>query len=500
MLSNNYATRMLTLSVLLGIAFFVCLAVVRLYFAISFTTPLQIQTSGAEFESLFVVWKYVQGLTVYNDRYQPPYNAAMYNWLFYESYGFFTKIAMSVLDLRDAWLPTAARFLTLFAVATVATGAYLAFVKASAAIGAARLVAAAFALLLAAGPLIGFWMFTVRPDVWALAFEIAAAAWFIHKYPDRRWSAVFGAALFAYLAWSFKQSSVSFLLSVGFFLLLRMAWRDLAAMIAIMLAAFGLTFALGEPQYVRNILFSGYPLEFSLERGLYNITISGIKMTPLVMLMLAAMIYRFRTAGAWGEVWRDDIKLFSLVAALVSGSFAVAISFQVGGAENYFFAFSFYLALAGFALMPVFERWTKIDVLLGSAGWLLLASAVAAVLIGRVGLMDLRPHHNDTMALKNCVDPLQRPLYVEHPYVSLPWMSDDRTYFVLSYVYEKERRAGHDFVKGGIGGYIARGDLKSLVLIGNSAPQTYDGAPLDKYEHQPSTCPGYVVMVRKDTN
>lgn len=40
-------------------------------------------------ESLFAIWKYVHGLAVYNDRYQPPYNAAMYNWLFYESYGFF---------------------------------------------------------------------------------------------------------------------------------------------------------------------------------------------------------------------------------------------------------------------------------------------------------------------------------------------------------------------------------------------------------------------------
>lgn len=498
MLNNYNATRTLMVAVALGVSFFVVLALMRLIYAISFTEPLQMQTSGAEFESLFAVWKYIHGLAVYNDRYQPPYNAAMYNWLFYESYGFFTKSVMMALDLTDAWLPTTARFLTLFAAATVAATAYKAFVKANAAQGLSRVVPAGFALLVATGPLLGFWVFTVRPDIWALAFEILAATWFILNYPTRRWTALLGAAFFAYLAWSFKQSSVFFLLSVGFFLLIRMAWRQLAFMIFIMAAAFALTFIFGEPQYVRNILFSGYPLEFTFDRGTTNITSFTIKMVPAVVLMITALIYRFFRTGAWAEIWRDDTKLFCLVAALVSGSLAVAISFQVGGAENYFFAFSFYLSLCGLALLPGIADWPRPATFLIATGWLVLAAAVAMVFTGRVGITDLRPHHVSNTSIKNCIEPLQRPLYVEHPYVSLPWMSDDTTYFVLSYVYEKERRAGHTFVNGGIGGYIERGDLETLVLLGNSAPSSYDGAPLDKYEERPSACPGYVVMSRRN--
>jgi len=490
----------LAVSVLLATVLLVSLALVRLFSAVSFAEPMHMQTSGAEFESLFVIWKYTQGMTIYSDRYQPPYNAVVYNWLFYESYGLFTKTVMTALSLRDAWLPTVARFWTLFAVATSAICAYLAFAKISAAHHTARVLVAGFALLVAAGPLMGFWAFTVRPDVWAVAFEIAAAAWFIIKFPNRRWTAIFGAALFAYLAWSFKQSSVTFLLSVGVFLLIRMAWRELVAMIVIMAVAFGLTFVIGEPQYINNILFSGYPLEFTVERGIANVTSFVIKMVPGVMLMLAALFYRSRTPGTWAEVWHDDIKLFCLVAALVSGSFALATSFQVGSAENYYFAFSFYLTLCGLALMPAVDDWRKPEIVLCGGGWLLLAGALAMVLSGRIGITDLRPNHVNNAAIKNCVDPLQRPLYVKHPYVSLPWMSDYTTYFVLSYVYEKERRAKRPFVNGGIGGYIERGDLKTLVLPGDRAPAEYDGATLSGYKQIPSACPGYVVMIKKDTN
>lgn len=478
----------------------VLLSAIRIFSAYSYAEPLQLQTSGAEFESLFAIWKYTKGLAIYNDRLLPPYNAAMYNWLFYQSYGTFTSSLLHAFGLADPWLPTVARFLTLLGIVATTIGGYYAFIRASTASSqSAKVLALAFALLIGTGPLVGFWVFTVRPDIWATTFEIFGAVCFICNYPKRKWLALLGIALCAYAAWAFKQGSVSFLVSIGCFLLVRKAWKDLSILVAGMATAFALTFVVGQPQYFKNVMFSGYPLDFAFDRGVHNLTFFAVKELPGIALLFSALMCAGLKRQTWSQIWQNDVVLFSLIAVLVSGAYAIPLSFQVGGAENYFFTFGFFVTLCGFALLPsiVKPEWPKRVLLLTAGGWLGLGCAVILVLSGHIGLTNLRKDHVNNMAVKHCIDPLPRPLFVEHPYVSLPWMSSEETYFILSYVYEKERKLGHPFFKDGIGGAIKRGELKTLVLIGDAPPKLYDGASLDRYEVVQSSCHGYTVMTLK---
>ena len=90
----------------------VLLIAVRGYYAISFSEPLQLVTSGAEYESLFVIWKYINGLTVYADHTRIPFAGSFYNWVYYFFYGEVTGAGLNHLSLGDAWLPTVTRLIT----------------------------------------------------------------------------------------------------------------------------------------------------------------------------------------------------------------------------------------------------------------------------------------------------------------------------------------------------------------------------------------------------
>jgi len=476
------------------------LAGLRISSSVSFTEPLQLQTSGAEYESLFTIWKYLHDMVIYNDRHAPPFNSVAYNWLFYQSYGAYTKVLLGWFNLSDQWLPSVSRTLTLIgAVATVAFS-YMAF---SGVYTARRpsdnFMLLAVALFIGTGPLIGFWIFTARPDIWSTVFEILGAVVFIRCYPARRWSSLLVVALCAYAAWAFKQGSIGFLMSIGLFLLIRMAWRDLTVMVIGMAAAFALTFAMGGPLYIKNVLFSGYPLEFTLERGIHNISFFLVKALPGVALFVSAIVCLRFDRRAWISVLNDDMRLFCLIAVFVTGGLSIPLSFQTGGAENYFFSFSFFVTLCGFSLMSVHNTgaWPRPAVVIMALAWLGLGFATLAILFGFIGKTDIHAQHTGTISVKECIKPLPTPVFIEHPYVSLPWMAPGEPFFVLSFVYQKERQLHREFSGDGIGGHIRRKEFKTLVLSGNAAPQTYDGALLDHYKTENTACPGYIVMTLK---
>jgi len=476
------------------------LLAVRVATSISLAEPLHVQTSGAEYESLYGVWRRTQGQPVHIDRYQPPYVAVMYNWLFYQAYGTFTKAALAAFALAEAWLPTIARLLTLIGVAAGTAVAYAGFARAAGSdTPGGHILALAFAVAAIAGPLIGFWAVTVRPDVWAMTFEIAGALLFLYLLPKRRSAALAAVAAAAYLAWAMKQSNVSLLVAVGLFLMVRRAWRELAAMVVAMALAFAMTFAAGSPQYVKNVLFVGYPLDYSFDRGLRNIANFAIKSAPGLALLLGAVIARGRSRRVWAEIVADDAALFAGLGAAVSGGLALLTCFQVGGAENYFFTFAFFAVLAGFALMPraAHGGWTGPAAIVVSAGWLVLGAAVTAVLAGAVGVTDLREQHRQNLATKRCVDPLPRPIFVNNPFMALPWLTPAGEHFILSYVYDKERRLGRAFGGGGLGGYVGRGHFRTIVLGGDRVPERLDGASLAGYRTADVRCPGLTILQRR---
>ncbi len=491
----------LAATVVLAVGLSLLLMGLRVSSAVSFAEPIHLQTSGAEYESLYSIWRYVHGMTVYTDRYQPPFNLVIFNWLFYESYGLFTKAVTELLGLGDAWIPTVARLFSFLAIAATGLVAFAAFrLVMVAETPAARLVAAGFALLLAFGPLTGFWVITVRPDNWAMAMEVAGAAWFIWRYPARHWQAVLGAALFSYLAWAFKQSNVSFLVAVGLFLLIRLAWRELIVIVAVIAAAFAITFAVGDAQYIKNILLIGYSLDYDIARGFYNLRSFAIKMLPGLAVLLSACIFAARAPGGFLALRDDPRKLFAVCGVAVAGALAVLTGFQSGGAENYYFTFAFFTVLSGLVLLPARLAWPIQAVYLVVVGWLALAVAVTAVVTGYVGMTSLKKHHDAYSKFTQCIAGLPHPIFIQNPYLSLPWMSGGERHFILSFIYHEERRRGHRFAGDGIGGMIERGELATLVFPGSSKTNRYDGASLGNFQEIETGCPALTVLVRRTGN
>jgi hypothetical protein len=476
-----------------GAALCLVLLAVRSYFAISFSEPMQVHTTGDEFSQFYAIWRQIQGLPVYTDRFSPPYYFAIYNWLFYESYGAFTGIVLDILSLEDAWVPTVARFFSLISMALGIAASYVVFKQAAdARNGAAIALCGAFAVFTIAGPLVGYWNITVRSDLWSRTFEVIGIALFLTHYEKKRWIAVITLILCSYLAWAFKQSGVFSAGAVGLFLLLRRDWWPMLTIGAILPAMWAVTFYIGTPQYVENILLTDYPISFTIDRLIRNLLNFTYKSGPILFFLTALFVLLLRSRIKFEEMWKNNYCLVGLTGTFVSALITIPSSAQTGGAENYFFVLSFFMTLWVISVLPIVLRsqgWpVKFTLAMVNTGWMTLSLAIVLVLFGVIGVIDVRGQHTQYMAGKHCLDSLKRPLYVNNPYLSLPWMTPNNESYVLFYEYHLARMARQIFKEDGIGGMISKGKFASLAISADTLPQTVDGASLNKYKIAAHRC------------
>jgi len=505
--------RIFTILALLGAGFSLALLGLRMASAISLTEPLQLHTTGDEFSTQFPIWRQIQGLNPYTDRFSPPFSYAVYNWLFYDFYGVVTGAVLKLFSLGDAWLPTIGRFISLASMVVGIVVSYMVFARASEAKdGTLKLLSLAFAVFIMAGPLVGFWNITVRSDLWARTLEIIAVAVFFAKYPHRRWQAILWFILFAYLSWSFKQGNVFAAGAVGLFLLVRKDWKPLVLLSVVLPALWGATLLLGDPQYVYNVLFKDFPLLTSSGRMFRNILNFTVKSGPTLLFLAGLAVVSVARSIRWSEYWRSDAFMIGLGGSIGSALISVPVSAQSGGAENYFFSLSFFLALMVVASFPILRRSEgpalRHILIAGGIGWVTLIAAIVMVFSGVTGVIDVRHQHVTNMAGKRCLDTLPRPLFVNNSMLSLPWITSNDVHWVRSYNYYDDRRVGNAFKEGGIGGLIEKGRFKVVALSkGGTAPPTeYDGGSLSGYRLMKDdavirrTCPEFFIFFRSPTN
>ena len=482
---------------LIGAGFCILLLALRIHGSISFLLPLQLITSGDEQSSLLAMWKVVYGQPVYHDRFQIPYDSILYNWLFYVFYGTIIKIELALFSLGDAWIPTLGRMITLSAVAAIVFIAYRSFLRAlDRRVDEFRMLAAAFAIYVAAGPLIGFWAVTVRPDILAFAFDAASAAVFLAFYPRRRWTALLLFVGFSYLSWSCKQSNVYSMGAAGLFLLIRRQWVMAAALAAGMTAAFAVTLGVGSPTYVGNMLFSGYPLEFIASHGLDILKNWLSKTSPSLVLCVVVIVMTRRQL--WSDLWRDDTILFSALGVLMTGILAGVASIQSGSGENYYFMCTFYMAIFGIAMVGRAVPQSRLPMVLivNTVGWISLIAAIMFPLSGKAGVVDVRDHARIYDKIPACLVGLPHPMFSDSTILSMPWITGNLDPFVLSYTYQKERAMGKIFAENGVGGLINKGYFPVLILSQNTDSPEYDGASLAAYRVDTSRCSPFVVYER----
>jgi hypothetical protein len=478
-----------------------CLALLtlRIHGTMSLAEPLQVISSGDEESSLFALWKFLQGEPIYKSRFAEPFSNIGYNWLFYQAYGAAAKAGLQALSLDAAWIPTLGRCLTLAGSLVIALVCHRLFARLLPLPGAGA-AALAFGIFLGAGPLIGFWAVTVRPDIWGFALEVSAIAVFLRFYPSRKWLALAGFVALAYASWSFRQTNVFAIGAVGLFFLLRRQWVMAGALTAAMIGLWALTLAAGSEAYRSAMLFLNYPLVPSVSHGLQILAGNVALKSPPTLFLLAGLALSLAAKPALiRQALGSDAVLLALCGTLASGAISLPTSMHTGASENYFFLFSFYLCLLALALLGELARLNPASLSLalgfGGAGWLVLAFSVGLVLAGFQGSLGLRGQHADTKAIMACSERLPRPLFIDSPTHSLPWITPGTTPYVLSYIFKQERQMGRAFEHDGIGGLIAKGKFATLIL--GKSVESFDGAALDGFEKAAIDCAGLYVYVRK---
>ncbi|MEX0694528.1 MAG: hypothetical protein WD075_08805 [Rhodospirillales bacterium] len=472
------------------------LMAVRLYLIISFAEPLQIITSGDEQASLFSVWKAVNDQAVYTDPTRSPYTMSFFNGLFYYSYGLWTSFWLATLSLSDSWLPTVSRFFSLLGVAA----AWLSLTRLLQISGArvcgntdiiSRLMPPACASVLCIGPLMGFWAFTVRPDLWALVFEIIAVLAFVRLYAEKNLTAVLLAVVFLLLGWSFKQASIGVIAGIGLFLLFERQWRLLAIYTVLFIAVWTTIIYLGGELYRHSIFFTQIQLEYSLSHSA-RVWSNGLsKSLPIVgplavvfVVLVKNQTFRTFFLGNW-------ICRFFLINLGTSSLIIFLMTIQNGSAENYLFT-PLFLA-SGLLVCGHAASRSQLSGMSSFNAVLLTTTGVQAllcclVLAGVIGVLDGTKTHRQWVDTARCINQLPKPIFTEGTYLSLPWMTESAEPFVLSYTYSRARKSGIPHEKDGIGGRINNGEFATLAISRNSPNGGYDGADLLNYTLQPTKC------------
>ena len=479
------------------------LMAVRLYHGISFAEPLQFITSGDEQASLFAIWKAVNGLDVYVDPTKSPYSMSFYNALFYESYGAWTRTWMSALSLDDAWLPTVSRFFTLLGVVAGWGLSLMLFQRIAVPRDAvAALIAPFAATILFIGPLMGFWAFTVRPDLWAFVFEICAVFAFVRVFGTNRHAAAVLAAVLFFGAWMFKQAAVSAVCGVGLFLLIERQWRALFLFSAVYLAlSFGTLFS-GDALYRQSIFFAQIELEYVLAHAL-RVWANAIVKTLPIFLPLLVVFYGLATRPVFRQRFFESwISRFFLYGFAASAGVIFVLSIQNASAENYLMAptvFAAGLMIRGYVCM---DDAADVRMFMGRT-WLGAAAIhgllCVFVLTGVAGVLDpsLKTHPK-WVDMSRCINKFDKPIFVQDTYLSLPWMVESAEPFVLSYTYDRARAAGLAHEKSGIGGRIEAGEFRTLALVTDDTETGYDGAKLNNYRLRPEQCGDLFIWSRVD--
>ncbi len=476
-----------------GILACTALHAVRAYWALqcSAHAPGTAATSGFEWESLFAVFREVHGAPVFTNPAYSPFCSSYFNWLFYLSNGIVAKPLVAIFG--DTAIPFAGR---LFNFAGSIAGVF--------ALGllwealrrdsqrTPRVVGWMLALFWGTGPLIGWWAFTLRPDVWAAALEAYGLVWIAMRRTSRFGWRALPAALAFFCAWSFKQTAVSGVVAATLFLLLE---KDLRALMALV---FGYTFAI---LLVFDLASPGYLAAFAdlvsnnrYDSGVFHANLAGFlaKTAPLLVGVACwslPVMRRDSAPPAPGAAHR--VLRLGAIATVVSVILTLILTSKVGASTNYYFPVATALTLLAFGLIALRPPSTLSLVASGTTALVI----AGALIFGKAGSVSMAPQLRNLDARLSVFNRLEQPRWSSDPRLDLPWINLHSPTYILAYNYETDRTAGLSFERGGIGGVIERGELKSLMLPAGTG-DTFDGHSLRRYRRV-ATLAGLSVFVLK---
>ena len=498
---------------------------VRVAGAVRLDRPCLAATSGGEEEMLFSVWKGIHGLPIYNDPWLPPFTDSPYGWLFFRGYTVWSAGWLAALGLDDAWLPTVSRCFTLVGMAVAM--AALAGLLRDTARGGMRRLAWPLALLALANPLFHWWSFTTRPDTWALAMELVALRAAVRAVRSGGFWPLLFAAVPAYMAWAVRQSNVSVLAGLGCALVLdgvlsregltqpasgasrddapaapfgrwghlaaRVAagpWGRLAALVAVMAAAFAATFAaLGRNFWESAIVAMAVAGDMRLDR-VAAVAVSGVTRNPLLAVSAAALPVLLVVRRSWR---RDPVARLLVCTAAFALLFNLALAARTGSDTNYLMPAAAFLPPAVLAVCGGGRRglaWGGLFVATGSVGLLVAGAIVLLGVRGRLAVEDDTHVHR----LRALGDRLARPVFCTHVAANVPWvLGDGAGSMVVGFPYAGMLRSRPErFAGGTVERMLRDGTFATIVFADRHGWWREADADLTGYVRGPA-CPGYTI-------
>lgn len=430
-------------------------------------TPIDLLTSGKEEESLFAIWKYIYDQPIFKDPYTIPYAASYFNWLFYYFYGFITDVLQQILHFSDAWIPQTARYISF---ASSVTGSWLSVLIIRNITGKKALSIFHYSMIICFwfGYFVGFWVFTVRPDMWALVMEVAALLVFIkYRHNNKMMTLVWSAILF-YLSFSFKQSFFGVAVGCWFLLVIRKQYKEAVLFALIPIALVAATLAIGGEEYRWLLIESQMGQGLVLKIGLSNFKLGYIKMfclTGTATFVIIYMLARYSKNNIVKRIIADDIALLLTLTGILSFLLFFVTCMKRGASENYFVSpyvlLIFILSYTVHKIQAEKDR-TMIYTVYALASVIYIGLGMM-IITGRQGVVKVDSMTKNFATLKQVIDKNEQPLYVENNYGNLPWINPAEHNFVLATTYYILLEEPERLEEGGVEGLMDKGYFNTII-------------------------------------
>jgi hypothetical protein len=285
---------------------------------------------------------------------------------------------------------------------------------------------------------------------------------------DRRLSALLLCLLLFFGAWSFRQTNVSGVTALCLCLILRREWRGLALAVVLMLAAYGVAFAIGGCDYLYAICLAQRHMGLSLTVGIHNALAAALK-APLFGAALVLLPGALRALDP--RPWQPEAERYVPVLFCVSLLVAGLTGMKNGAYVNYFLPPAAVGALMVVGRVRQADRWALVP-LAGSAALLGAQSlAIVATLTGVRHTVGLRAGHDRAVLLRQALAECPAPVLVSRPSHNLPWVQPHAPHFVVAAAYDSDRQAGGRFEGGGLDGLLEQGYFGTVAVDTRVAPK-----------------------------
>jgi len=417
---------------------------------------------GGDAEVVYPVWKAVHHLPVYEWPLAFPFSLSLYNYLFYDTYGFILRLAgqtgAGIMKWGSLFTPVFAIIGALAQWRLVCDYLHL------------RGARSAFSLIFALGlwictSMVRGWAFTIRPDMAAVALAMAAL-WMVVRQP--RFGFAYAGVLF-YLAWSFKQSTILALAGVCLFLLFQKRWRDLSVLAAVFAVLAAVTLLVGTPEFRYNILVAPRIVkEFSFKHAFPISAKSVIANAYWILAPIALLL------AAGKRRLSSTVRMLTIVLAiaLVGGLAGMA---KVGAYDNYlleaFVAGSTLLQMAVFTAPGWLVNALLLFACVQPAIHLATAPSVAGQPhpFGMVGIATAN-QYADAVALRERLAAMKKPIFTTSEVFSLPWFSTGNRApaLVIDRNFHDATRARCQ--NGCVEGMLQRSEIPTVMLLSSGDP------------------------------